>query len=52
MKVVVDYNMAAKKKKIDTGGWKRIFKGPTVNEKPSNLGVNLCLEGVAIKKNK
>jgi hypothetical protein len=38
------------KKKIDTGGWKRIYKGSKVDDKPTNMGLNLCLEGTALKK--
>ena len=51
VKVIVDYSMTKKgKKKVDTGGWKRIHKGSKVDDKPTNMGLNLCLEGTAIKK--
>ena len=51
-KVVVDYNLAKKKKKgIDTGLFTCIYKGATVPDKPlTSFGLNLCLEGKAIKK--
>jgi len=48
----VDYHYAKKKKGVDTGGWKRIHKGATIDEKPNNVGVNLCLEGTALTKKK
>lgn len=52
VKLTVDYHYAKKKKGVDTGGWKRIYKGATIDEKPNNVGVNLCLEGTALKKTK
>lgn len=54
VKVIVDYANAPKKEKkhIDTGKFKKIYKGVEVSEKVSNAGLNLCLEGVAMKKGK
>lgn len=52
VKLTVDYHYAKKKKGVDTGGWKRIHKGATIDEKPNNVGVNLCLEGTALTKKK
>ena len=51
-KVVVDRAFAPKKEKkhVDTGKFKRIYKGVEVSEKVTNAGLNLCLEGVAMKK--
>lgn len=50
-KVLLDYIPAKKKKGIDTGKWKKLFKGSSYQDKNiNNLGLNLCLEGVAIKK--
>ena len=54
MKVIVDYPAAPKKerKNVDTGKFKRIYKGVEVPEKPISTGLNLCLEGIAMKKPK
>ena len=54
VKVVVDYNGAPKKEKksIDTGNFKKIYKGIQVPEKPINTGLNLCIEGIPMKKPK
>lgn len=50
-KVIVDYNFATKKKKVDTGLFTCIYKGNTIAEKPINsCGLNLVLEGKSIKK--
>lgn len=51
-KVVIDYNLAKKKKKnIDTGLFRCIYKGTAVPDKPlTSFGLNLMLEGKAIKK--
>jgi hypothetical protein len=54
-KVVVDYGFSKKKNKkdIDTGAFECIYKGSFSVEKPtSTLGLNLCIEGNAIKKKK
>lgn len=52
-KVIVDYPNAKKKKNVDTGLWKRIYKAKEIVDKPiNNLGLNLCLEGVSLKKGK
>ncbi|KRX06005.1 hypothetical protein PPERSA_01083 [Pseudocohnilembus persalinus] len=51
-KIIIDYNQAKKKEKknVDTGMWKRIFKGASVLEKPQQtVGVNMCVEGIPIK---
>ena len=52
--MIVDYNGAAKKdkKSIDTGNFKKIYKGIEVPEKPINTGLNLCIEGIPMKKPK
>lgn len=54
VKVVVDYGSAPKKDKkgVDTGKWKRVYKGVEVPDKPITSGLNLCLEGVQMKKPK
>lgn len=53
-KVIVDHAAAPKKEKkhVDTGKFKRIYKGVEVSEKVSNAGLNLCLEGIPMKKGK
>jgi hypothetical protein len=53
-KVIVDHANAPKKEKkhVDTGKFKRIYKGVEVNEKMVNAGLNLCLEGIPMKKTK
>lgn len=53
-KVIVDHAAASKKEKkhIDTGKWKRIYKGIEVAEKVGSAGLNLCLEGIPMKKPK
>lgn len=54
IKVVVDYQTAPKKerKNIDTGKFKKIYKGIEIPEKPITTGLNLCLEGIPMKKPK
>lgn len=55
MKVVVDYGMEKSKKArktIDTGAFKKIYKGKYVEEKTNVVGLNLVCEGVALKKKK
>ena len=37
---------------MDTGKFKRIYKGVEVNEKIASAGLNLCLEGIPMKKSK
>lgn len=53
-KVVIDYHFAPKKerKHVDTGKWKKIHKGQEVAEKTASAGLNLCLEGIPMKKPK
>ncbi len=53
-KVIIDHANAPKKEKkhVDTGKFKRIYKGTEVNEKVANAGLNLCLEGIPMKKSK
>lgn len=53
-KVVVDHAGAPKKEKkhVDTGMWKRIYKGAEVADKIASAGLNLCLEGIPMKKPK
>ena len=53
-KVVVDHAFAPKKEKkhVDTGKWKKIYKGQEVPEKTATAGLNLCLEGIPMKKPK
>ncbi|KRX01880.1 hypothetical protein PPERSA_05719 [Pseudocohnilembus persalinus] len=52
IKVLVDYREAKKKKGVDTGLWKKVYKGQVYQDKnTNNQGLNLCLEGVQIKKN-
>jgi hypothetical protein len=53
-KVIVDYAFAPKKEKkhVDTGKWKKIYKGQEVSEKLVSAGLNLCLEGIPMKKPK
>ena len=53
-KVIVDHVNAPKKEKknVDTGKWKRIYKGVEVSEKIASAGLNLCLEGIPLKKSK
>jgi hypothetical protein len=53
-KVIIDHANAPKKEKkhIDTGKFKRIYKGIEVSEKNATAGLNLCLEGIPIKKSK
>lgn len=43
IRVVVDYNSASKKekKKVDTGGFKLIYKGQEIPDKPITTGLNL-----------
>jgi hypothetical protein len=51
----VDYANAPKKekKKVDTGKFKKIYKGIEISDKPMNTaGLNLTLEGVPIRKTK
>lgn len=54
VKVLVDYYSAPKKirRTIDTGGYKLLFKGTEIPEKPITTGLNLGIEGIPIKKNK
>lgn len=54
MKIIVDYASAPKKEKktVETGKWKRIYKGIEIPEKPISTGLNLCLEGIPMKKPK
>lgn len=50
-KVIIDYNTAKKKKKVNTGLFTCIYKGTPVPDKPlTSFGLNLILEGKAIKK--
>lgn len=53
-KVIIDHAGAPKKEKkhVDTGKWKRIYKGMEVAEKTASAGLNLCLEGIPMKKPK
>ena len=53
-KVVIDHASAPKKEKkhVDTGSWKRIYKGQEVSDKAATAGLNLCLEGIPMKKPK
>ena len=53
-KLIIDYANAPKKekKKVDTGKFKKIYKGVEVPEKLATQGLNLTLEGVALKKTK
>lgn len=55
VKTVVDYGMEKSKKvrkTIDTGAFKRIYKGKYVEEKSNSVGLTLLCEGVAMKKKK
>jgi hypothetical protein len=54
VKVVVDHAGAPKKEKknVDTGKFKRIYKGIEIPDKPITAGLNLCLEGIPMKKPK
>ncbi|KAL4480394.1 hypothetical protein ABPG74_020910 [Tetrahymena malaccensis] len=55
IKVVIDYGMEKSKKarkNIETGAFKRIYKGKYVEEKTNVVGLNLICEGVALKKGK
>lgn len=54
VKVIVDYYSAPKKlrKTIDTGGYKLLFKGTEIPDKPITTGLNLGIEGVPLKKGK
>lgn len=54
VKVVVDYYSAPKKlrKTIDTGGYKLLYKGTEIPDKPITTGLNLGIEGVPLKKTK
>ena len=47
VKVIAD---TKKTKHADTGQFKCIFKGNTVPDKPPTMGLNLMLEGKAIKR--
>jgi tubulin monoglycylase TTLL3/8 len=51
-KVVIDWQFAPKKlrKKVDTGGFKLIYKGVEFEERTNNVGINLLLEGKPLKK--
>jgi len=51
IKVIVDYYMAPKKKKkeIDTGLFKKIYKAKKAIDKPLQFGLNLVCEGKKIK---
>lgn len=40
------------RKSIDTGAFKKIYKGKYVEEKTGVVGLNLICEGVALKKGK
>jgi hypothetical protein len=53
-KVIIDHASAPKKEKkhVDTGKFRRIYKGVEVNEKIASAGLNLCLEGIPMKKGK
>ena len=53
-KVIIDHANAPKKEKkhVDTGKFKRIYKGVEENEKIASAGLNLCLEGIPMKKTK
>lgn len=52
--MVVDYYSAPKKlrKTVDTGGYKLLYKGTEIPEKPITTGLNLGIEGVPLKKTK
>ena len=55
VKVVVDFGMEKSKKarkEIDTGAFKRIYKGKYVEENSGTVGLTLVCEGVAMKKKK
>ena len=54
VKVIVDCPAVPKKewKSVDTGKWKRIYKGIEIPDKPITTGLNLCLEGIPMKKPK
>ena len=54
VKVVIDYPAAPKKerKHVDTGKFKKIYKGIEVPDKPINTGLNPCIEGMPMKKPK
>lgn len=55
VKLIIDYANAPKKekKKVDTGKFKKIYKGIEISDKPLNTaGLNLTLEGMPIKKSK
>lgn len=54
VKVIVDHGSAPKKerKNVDTGKFKKIYKGVEIPDKPISTGLNLCLEGIPMKKPK
>jgi len=55
VKVVVDYGMEKSKKArkdIDTGAFKKIYKGKYVEENSGTVGLALVCEGIAMKKKK
>lgn len=55
VKLIIDYANAPKKekKKVDTGKFKKIYKGIEISDKPLNTaGLNLTLEGMPIRKTK
>ena len=54
VKVVMDYPAVPKKERstVDTGKFKKIYKGIEIPDKPITTGLNLCLEGVPMKKPK
>lgn len=51
-KLIIDYANAPKKekKKVDTGKFKKIYKGVEVPDKMGTPGLNLTLEGIPLKK--